>query len=249
MQTSHRPTPGHWQATTHSISKTPARQNIGNSPILPAVTHPHGFAPADLRFDLVEKFHARTIGREIALDLGIPLAAISLSKPVQEGYLLLIGKRLNSVLDLPKVHVRIVPLGALKERITRLRPGAGHPKPEMGQPVNLDWRTGAESRMPPSPASSLRYSSECHYIVEITVNKAVSAADANRRFSELLRTVKQGRSVVVTSHGKPVATISPVVKDNRAAEGARAALFARLRRERVVNAGRWTRDELYDDAP
>ena len=56
------------------------------------------------------------------------------------------------------------------------------------------------------------------------------------------------RSVVVTSHGKPVAKISPVVEDNRAAEGARSALFARLRRERVVNAGRWTRDELYDDA-
>jgi hypothetical protein len=30
------------------------------------------------------------------------LAAISLGKPAQEGYLLLIGKRLNSVLDLPK---------------------------------------------------------------------------------------------------------------------------------------------------
>ena len=103
--------------------------------------------------------------------------------------------------------------------------------------------------MPPKPASSLRYGSECHYIVETTVNKTVSAADANRRFSELLRTVKQGRSVVVTSHGKPVATSSPAVKDNRAAEGARAALFARLRRERVVSAGRWTRDELYDDAP
>jgi prevent-host-death family protein len=79
------------------------------------------------------------------------------------------------------------------------------------------------------------------------MNKSVSAADANRRFSELLRTVKKGRSVVVTSHGKPVARISPVVEDNRAAEGARSALFARLRREHVVNAGRWTRDELYDE--
>src|ERR1035437_346549 len=118
MQTLRRPTPGHWQATSHSISKTPARQKIGNSPILLAVTHPHGFAPADLRFDLVEKFHARTIGREIALDLGLPLTAISLSKPAQEGYLLLIGKRLNSVLDLPKVHIRIVPLCALTKRIT-----------------------------------------------------------------------------------------------------------------------------------
>ena len=80
------------------------------------------------------------------------------------------------------------------------------------------------------------------------MNNAVSAADANRRFSELLRTEKKGRSVVVTSHGKPVARISPVAEDDRAAEGVRSALFARLRKQRVVNAGRWTRDELYDDA-
>ena len=80
------------------------------------------------------------------------------------------------------------------------------------------------------------------------MNKSVSAADANRRFSELLRTVKTGRSIVVTSHGKPVARISPVIQDDRAAEGARSALFTRLRKQRVVNAGRWTRDELYDDA-
>lgn len=79
------------------------------------------------------------------------------------------------------------------------------------------------------------------------MQKTVSAADANRRFSELLRTVKAGRSVVVTSHGRPVAKIVPVVEDERATEGARSALFARLRTERVVKAGRWTRDELYDD--
>jgi prevent-host-death family protein len=87
------------------------------------------------------------------------------------------------------------------------------------------------------------------FVETTTMIKAVSAADANRRFSELLRTVKKGRSVIVTSHGKPVAKISPVVEDDLAAEGARSALFTRLRRERVVNAGRWTRDELYDDAP
>lgn len=81
------------------------------------------------------------------------------------------------------------------------------------------------------------------------MDKAVSAADANRRFSELLRTVKKGRSVIVTSHGRPVAKIMPVVEDERAAAGARSALFARLRTERVVNVGRWTRDELYDGAP
>ena len=81
------------------------------------------------------------------------------------------------------------------------------------------------------------------------MEKAISAADANRRFSELLRTVKKGRSVVVTSHGKPVARITPFVEDDRAAAGARSALFARLRQEPVVNVGRWRRDELYDDAP
>ncbi|MGH9671856.1 MAG: type II toxin-antitoxin system Phd/YefM family antitoxin [Bryobacteraceae bacterium] len=80
------------------------------------------------------------------------------------------------------------------------------------------------------------------------MQKAVSAANANRRFSELLRTVRTGRSVIVTSHGKPVARIVPVVEDERAAEAARSALFARLRTERAVKAGRWRREELYDDA-
>ena len=79
------------------------------------------------------------------------------------------------------------------------------------------------------------------------MDKAVSAADANRRFSELLRTVKKGRSVVVTSHGKPVAKITAIIEDERAEEGARAALFARLRKERAVHAGKWKRDELYEE--
>ena len=77
------------------------------------------------------------------------------------------------------------------------------------------------------------------------MDQAVSAADANRRFSELLRIVKQGRSVVVTSHGKPVARIAPFTEEARTAEAARSVLFARLKKERVVKAGRWTRDELY----
>ena len=59
--------------------------------------------------------------------------------------------------------------------------------------------------------------------------------------------MKKGSSVIVTSHGKPVAKLTPVVEDERAAEAARSGLFARLRTERVVNVGRWTRDELYDD--
>src|SRR5271169_3829286 len=105
--------------------------------------------------------------------------------------------------------------------------------------VRVHARLGA---IPPNPDAGSQYSSEYHYHEENSMDQAVSAADANRRFSELLRTVKKGRSVVVTSHGKPVARITPVDEDERAAKGARSALFARLRSERVVNAGRWTRD-------
>ena len=78
--------------------------------------------------------------------------------------------------------------------------------------------------------------------------KEISAADANRRFSEVLQSVKKGQSVIVTSHGKPVAQITPV-SEGKGAEGARSALLARLRKERTVQAGRWTRGELYSYAP
>jgi prevent-host-death family protein len=39
--------------------------------------------------------------------------------------------------------------------------------------------------------------------------KNVSAGDANRHFSSLLRDVATGQVVTVLSRGKPVATISP----------------------------------------
>ena len=81
------------------------------------------------------------------------------------------------------------------------------------------------------------------------MEKAISAAEANRKFSELLQGVRQGRSYVVTSHGKPVAKISPVNQFEKTELRARETLLARLRRQPVVTAGRWTRDELYEDAP
>jgi prevent-host-death family protein len=79
------------------------------------------------------------------------------------------------------------------------------------------------------------------------IDEAVSAADANRRFSEILRKVRDGRSVTVTSHGKPVARIVPISKHGDTSDGARTALLARLRAEPVVTVGRWSRDELYED--
>ena len=79
------------------------------------------------------------------------------------------------------------------------------------------------------------------------MEKAVCASDANRHFSELLRTVREGGSYIVTSHGRAVAKIVPIQKNGGVTRGARAALVNRLRSESVVRVGRWSRDELYED--
>jgi prevent-host-death family protein len=77
------------------------------------------------------------------------------------------------------------------------------------------------------------------------MEKAISAADANRKFSKLLRDIKEGQSYVVTSHGRPVARIAPVDEGHQTTN-ARTVLLNRLRSQRVLNVGRWKRDDLYD---
>ena len=78
------------------------------------------------------------------------------------------------------------------------------------------------------------------------MEKAISAADANRKFSQVLRQVREGQSYVVTSHGRPVARIGPVKAEGSANSGARNSLLNRLRSERVVKVGRWNREDLYE---
>jgi prevent-host-death family protein len=75
---------------------------------------------------------------------------------------------------------------------------------------------------------------------------AVSAAEANREFSALLRRVREGQSFVVTSHGRPVARIVPFDAGDAVSTTARAALFRRLKKAPVQAVGRWTRDDLYE---
>lgn len=82
---------------------------------------------------------------------------------------------------------------------------------------------------------------------EVAMEEAVSAADANRNFSSILRSVRKGHSFVITSHGRPVARIIPADELDDSASAARAAHFARLKRQSVTNIGSWTRDELYED--
>ena len=77
------------------------------------------------------------------------------------------------------------------------------------------------------------------------MERAISAAEANRKFSQVLREVREGKSFIVTSHGKPVAKISPPAK-SATSDRAREAFFRRLERQPIRNIGRWKREELYE---
>lgn len=75
------------------------------------------------------------------------------------------------------------------------------------------------------------------------MDRAISASEANQRFSELLRDVAAGESFTVTSRGKPVARVTPVDRDGARRSVDRLLGFVEglpLRR-----AGDWKRDDLY----
>jgi prevent-host-death family protein len=77
---------------------------------------------------------------------------------------------------------------------------------------------------------------------------AISAADANRNFSKLLRDVRDGGSYVITSHGKPVAKLVAVEARDHVRAAAKRVLLERLRTQHATPPiGRWTRDELYEE--
>jgi prevent-host-death family protein len=78
------------------------------------------------------------------------------------------------------------------------------------------------------------------------LEKVISAADANRNFSQLLRDVREGQSFVVTSHGRPVARLAPIRSGVTNGVDPRERLLKRLRSQPVKNIGRWKRDELYE---
>jgi prevent-host-death family protein len=77
--------------------------------------------------------------------------------------------------------------------------------------------------------------------------KTVTAAEANRQFSAVLREVAQGGRVMVTSRGKPVATIEPVPSVGAARAGvAKRRLLAHLAQVQPVGVRDWTREDLYE---
>lgn len=75
----------------------------------------------------------------------------------------------------------------------------------------------------------------------------MSASEANRSFSALLRQVAQGQSFTVHSHGRAVANLTPVREGTSCNAAARRALLARLAAQPASGEARtWQRDDLYD---
>lgn len=76
----------------------------------------------------------------------------------------------------------------------------------------------------------------------------VSAADANRQFSEILGQAADGRTVIITRRGEPVAQLAPF--DRRALDQAQAAAWSRListlEEGLPLGGGEFDRDSLYE---
>lgn len=82
------------------------------------------------------------------------------------------------------------------------------------------------------------------------MTNVVTASEANRQFSTLLKRARDGETIAITSHGDTVAYLVP--RDGaEAVETARRdaafdAIVKRARERPVTHIGPWTRDELYD---
>lgn len=75
-------------------------------------------------------------------------------------------------------------------------------------------------------------------------HKRITATEANRRFSHVLRDVAAGTTYTVTSHGRPVAVIEPMAEPTAGHDtGSLMEFVAGLPRR---HAGDWTRADLYE---
>lgn len=77
--------------------------------------------------------------------------------------------------------------------------------------------------------------------------KTVSAAEANRQFSRLLREAQAGETITITSRGKPVAQLAPIAEDKAAKDKAWAAFVEELRQMPAQRLGKFDRNWAYDD--
>lgn len=77
------------------------------------------------------------------------------------------------------------------------------------------------------------------------MERAITASDANQRFSEMLREVQEGESFVVMSRGRPVAKVTPVddLADQARAIDDLLAHVGKLPRRHLAD---WRREDLYE---
>ncbi len=78
--------------------------------------------------------------------------------------------------------------------------------------------------------------------------KTITAANANRGFSSLLREVSKGEEIMILSRGTPVAKITSVNSEALQKNTMKNLLLSRLKAQEVTGSRNWTRDELYDDS-
>lgn len=77
----------------------------------------------------------------------------------------------------------------------------------------------------------------------------VSASEANRSFSKLLRAAQEGAHVTITSHGKVVAELhAPFETDmeKQQRQEAFAKMKERWARTEPITVGPWRREDLYE---
>jgi prevent-host-death family protein len=80
----------------------------------------------------------------------------------------------------------------------------------------------------------------------------VTATEANRSFSRLLRAVERGERVEITSHGRKVAELRPIDGEEDREEARKRRLKAlevlkkRWATQKRITVGPWTREDLYE---
>ena len=77
--------------------------------------------------------------------------------------------------------------------------------------------------------------------------KTITATDANRRFSEILRLIDEGETFIVTTHGRPRIRMERVSEDILEREAAKERLLERLSSQEGYEIRPWNRKELYED--
>ncbi len=77
--------------------------------------------------------------------------------------------------------------------------------------------------------------------------KTITAAQANRKFSYVLREVGKGEKFLVLSRGKPVAAVTTVDSRKSQQDALKKTLLSRLKNQEITGSRNWSRSDLYEE--